>query len=465
MCRRLNLIRYKSCGCELFEHEPQYCPEIIKAQGGPRPGPWIRTVVIGRKYETQMPNLSSEDNFQVCQDGYLHRVVTQHSYRDLLWPRCQGEVFSKGIIRNKCPWHDWLLMEEREWTKQEAARRRIKATREMAKKKQGEWEQSLLGKGEKILKKITQPNKPDEPNWKPRTQESFVSYTSPLSNPISCASTISNTVRADESVYRTHQTTARNFLKENKTENLSLLKTFKPRFITYGSECGTLQHVDTAEDETFIHSYKKLPDWSDQYRTCEDFNLNSTVPSDSAHGPQDPKLGRCPLCDDHPELVAAAAEEHRQSHPGDADRSGRIDMNEYFDEMARHAQSVGDADDLIQRRSPWTAAGKEQQMIEVAARHESWHDIVGSRINLALGWGLKNKEKIRTWDNTIPRIDEEEDLRETDIKKAREQYTALRELQRTVNRADTVDEAMDVLSNELHEQSLLKNGGTTGDKS
>ena len=173
MCRRLNLIRYKSCGCELFEHEPQYCPEIIKAQGGPRPGPWIRTVVIGREYETQMPNLSSEDNFQVCQDGYLHRVVTQHSYRDLLWPRCQGEVFSKGFIRNKCPWHDWLLMEEREWTKQEAARRRIKATREMAKKKQEEWEQSLLGKGEKILKKITQPNKPDEPNWKPRTLRKY----------------------------------------------------------------------------------------------------------------------------------------------------------------------------------------------------------------------------------------------------------------------------------------------------
>ena len=263
-------------------------------------------------------------------------------------------------------------------------------------------------------------------------------------------------------MYRTHQTTAHNFLKENKTDNLSLLKTFKPRLITYGSECGTLQHVDTAEDETFIPSYKKLPIWSDQYRTCEDFNLNSIVPSDSTHGPQDPKLGRCPLYDDHPELVAAVAEEHRQSHPGDADRSGRIDMNEYFDEMARHAQSVGDADDLIQRRSPWTAAGKERQTMEVATRHESWHDIVGSRINLALEWGLKNKGKIRAWDNTIPRI-EEEDLRETDIKKAREQYAALRELQRAVNRADTVDEDMDVLLNELHKQLLLKNGGATVD--
>ena len=85
---------------------------------------------------------------------------------------------------------------------------------------------------------------------------------------------------------------------------------------------------------------------------------------------------------------------------------------------------------------------------------------MGSRINLALEWGLKNKEKIRAWDNTIPRI-EEENLMETDIKKAREQYAALRELQRAVNRADTVDEDMDVLSNELHKQLLLKNSGAT----
>ena len=64
-------------------------------------------------------------------------------------------------------------MEEREWAKQEAARRRIKAKKEMAKRKQEEWEQSLLGKGEKILKKIAQPNELDEPRWKPRTLRKY----------------------------------------------------------------------------------------------------------------------------------------------------------------------------------------------------------------------------------------------------------------------------------------------------
>ena len=173
MCRRLNIIRYKGCGCQLFEQEPQYCPEIIKFQGETRPAPWIRTVVIGPEYATQLPNLSSEDTFEVCQDGYIHRVITEHSYQNLLWPRCQGLVHSQGVTRYKCPWHEWLLIEEWEWTKQEAARRRIKAKREMAKKKKEEWDQSLLGKGEKLLKKFTQPNGPDQPKRKSKVMRHY----------------------------------------------------------------------------------------------------------------------------------------------------------------------------------------------------------------------------------------------------------------------------------------------------